>query len=144
MAKVGRLTLLVLRKEFLIAFGGTFFAVLGVAGTILTIGDWHLTLTYVASVSIFALLASLVVNWRRMIPPQVAVDDTLVFEGEDVISKNVRCPCDMKLARAATELATKCFATTVTISANSHEQLRVKNPYILACLTDAHGRLLGY
>jgi hypothetical protein len=37
-----------------------------------------------------------------------------------------------------------CYVASVTIEPEIYEQLRVKNPYILACLTDRRGKFLGY
>lgn len=144
MGKVARFARNVVRKEFLIAFGGTFFAVLGMIATVLGILDWKLELAHGLFAAVVGLALSLWINRRKLLPPQVAIDDALPSVSHGAASRRLTCPCDIRLAKQATKLAEKCFAGSVTISPNSYEQLRVKNPFILVCLTDENGQLLGY
>lgn len=55
----------------------------------------------------------------------------------------LQCPVGLELARQATRLATECYGSD-TMPAARFEQLRAKNPNILACLTNARGEFLGY
>ena len=54
----------------------------------------------------------------------------------DLISANktyVHCPCDLKLADAAKQLAQDSYPIDRSIAPDRFEQLRVKNLVILAC-----------
>lgn len=144
MGKAARFTRNLVRKEFLVAFGGTFFAILGLVATVLAILDWRLALLQSIAVASLGLVAAVWINWKKLLPPQVAIDDALPHLDQVSSPRRFRCPTDIRLAKQAAKLAEKCFAGSVTISPNSYEQLRVKNTYILACLTDEHGQLLGY
>jgi hypothetical protein len=56
----------------------------------------------------------------------------------------LHCPCDMRLSSEASKLADDCYSGSITIESAIFEQLRVKNPFILSCLTDRWGNFVGY
>jgi len=66
-----------------------------------------------------------------------------VISSAEFEHRRLHCPCDMKLAEQVGQLAEECYRGE-NISPVKYEALRVKNPYILACLTGAQGNFLGY
>jgi hypothetical protein len=144
MAKAGWLTILVQRREFLLRFGATVVAILGVVSAALGIADVHFNAGGLLVLVGATFAISFFFNAKFLISPQLIVGDLILSEVHDDFFVTVHCPCDRKLADEAKRLAGQCFATTFTIAPEIYEQLRVKNPYILACMTDGRGTFLGY
>jgi hypothetical protein len=144
MGKATQLMALAQRREFYIRLGATLAAILGIASAILGIMGWHLGLVEGILLTLGTLLVAGITNFRSLIAPQVAVDDILARDIDDSRPTRIHCPVDLKLASKATNLARYCFAASVSIEPSTYEQLRVKNPYILGCLTDHDGEFLGY
>jgi hypothetical protein len=144
MGKAGRLSAQIWRREFLLPLGGTLVAILGLEATIITIEDWHLNRIQVALLAVATVVGSFVLNGRRLLVPQLVVDDVIAVGLSSSSETFVRCPCSIELARQATKLAEQCFASSISIDPNIYEQLRAKNPRILACLINKQGKLLGY
>lgn len=144
MGKARQLIALARQKEFFLRLGGTFVAILGVASAVLGIVDRHFNIGTALLLAIPALILSSLLHWRRLISPQVAVDDVIAPDvGPDAPARIV-CPCDLAIAGEAKKLAQQCYAASVTIEPNTFEQMRAKNPYILACLQNHRGKFLGY
>src|SRR5438128_10313637 len=143
MAKARWLTALAQRKEFFLRFGATFAAIIGMVSAGIGITGYHFNIVSALALGALALLISLSIHARRWIVPQVIVDDIIGWDIDDNFYTVVHCPCDMKLAAQAGKLAQACFTTTFTIPPETYEQLRVKNSYILACMTDYRGEFLG-
>jgi hypothetical protein len=91
-----------------------------------------------------ALAVTVLLHFRKLVAPQVAVDDVLSTSNLEALMTRLHCPCTLSLSNEAKSLARHCYAASVTIGPDLYEQLRVKNPYILACLTDRRGKFLGY
>jgi hypothetical protein len=144
MGKARRLIALVPRKDFFLRLGATFVAILGIASAVLTITGRHFEFLGSLALAAAALIMSCLLHIRRLIAPLVAVDDVLAFDIDDNLQTRVHCPCDLKLSIEAKQLARHCYAASVTIDPDTFEQFRVKNPYILACMTDHDGEFLGY
>ncbi len=127
------------RREFLFRFWGTFLTVLALPSAVFTILGQHISITLTGLLIIFALLFALALNraWlmTKNLPPAISSDE---FE-----HRRLHCPCDLKLAEQVGQLAEACYRGE-NISPIKYEALRVKNPYILACLTGAKGNFLGY
>jgi hypothetical protein len=139
-----QLVALAQRKEFYLRAGATFVAIISVASALITIADIHLNFGGAVALTLLALLLSCAVNFRHLIVPQVVVDDVLAADIDANAQTYLHCPCDLKLASAAKKLAESCYAMSVTIEPDTFEQFRVKNPYILACLTDSQSQFVGY
>lgn len=144
MGKAGRLIALARRNEFFLGLGATLVGVLGVASAVLGITGQHFEIGTAILLATIAVIIAGIIHYRRMISPQVAVDDVLASDFDSSLPSILNCPCDMKLAAEAKKLASECYAGSVTIEPDTFEQLRAKNPYILACLTDQRGDFLGY
>jgi hypothetical protein len=144
MGKVRQLMALAQRRQFYIRLGATFAAITGIASAILGIVGWQLGLIEALLLAFGVLLVSGIANFRLLIAPQVVVDDILAQDIDDSRPTRIHCPVDLKLASKAISLARDCFAASVSIEPSAYEQLRVKNPYILGCLTDHDGEFLGY
>jgi|ERR1700734_817351 len=144
MAKASWLKALGQRKDFLLQLGATMVAIIGIASAVMGITDTHFNVGNTVLLFVVAFASSFLVNARSLITPQVSVDDVVPFEIGDDFFVRVHCPCDLRLSAEAKRLASQCFATSYTIAPEIYEQLRVKNPYILACLTDNRGVFLGY
>lgn len=144
MAKIRWLTALIQRKEFFLRAGVTFAAILGTISAVIGISGYRPGFIVAIGLAFGALLISVRQHARHWILPQVVVDDIIGWNIDADFYTAVHCPCDRKLAAEAGRLAKKCFSTTFTISSETYEQLRVKNPYILACMTDNDGEFLGY
>jgi hypothetical protein len=137
MKNVGR------RKEFMSGFWGTFIAVLALPSALLTILGMHFSVVLTSGLLLFALTLSAVINKRRWTKRHLPVGD-IVPEGIERIGRStLRCPCDLRLADEAKRLAQYWYPTE-TITPDRFEQLRMKNPYILACLIGTRNELLGY
>jgi hypothetical protein len=144
MAKARWLTALVQRKEFFLRAGATFGAISGMISAAVGITGYHPNLILIVLLAMGALTLSVTIHFRYWILPQVMVDDIIGSDIDAGFYTTVHCPCDGKLAMEAGRLAKKCFSTTFTISSEVYEQLRAKNSYILACMTDNNGQFLGY
>ena len=144
MGKARRVAALILRREFLIPFGGTLAGILGLASAIFTITGRHLELIGALVFGAIVVLGACLLHFRRLTMPQVVVDDVLASDIDHDPHTRVHCPSSFALAAEAKRLAQDCYATSVTIDPDIYEQFRVKNPYILACLTDSLGNFLGY
>jgi hypothetical protein len=144
MGKVRRLVALIQQREFLFALAATFAAILGVVSAILSIIGTQFQIGIALSIIVVTLAVAVLLHYRRLVAPQVAVDDVLSSENLDALLTHLHCPCDLVLSNEAKNLARYCYAASVTIGPDLYEQLRVKNPYILACLTDLRGKFLGY
>lgn len=144
MGKARQLIALVRRKEFFLRLGGTFVAILGVSSAILGIVDRHFDISTAILLAVLALAVSALLHYRSLISPQVAVDDVIASDVGPDAPAQIVCPCDLATAGEAKKLAQHCYAASVTIEPDTFEQMRAKNPYILACLKDYNGRFLAY
>lgn len=121
------------------SFWGTFLTVLALPSALLTILGAHwsgeLTIALVAAALAFAFL----VHRRELanVPMPSALE--LVLNGHT----SLHCPCDDRVADEAKLIASRSYPPG-GISPQIFEQLRLKNPQILASLTDTHGTVLGY
>ena len=144
MGKARRLIALLQRREFLLRLGGTFVAIIGIASAVLTITGRHFDIVGAFLVAGVALLVSSLLHLRQLIPPQVSVEDIFASGIESAPFATVHCPCSLALSSEAKRLAQFCYAGTVCIEPDTYEQLRAKNPYILACMTGPGDEFLGY
>lgn len=140
MGKASLIRRVLQRREFAVSFWATFLAVLAFPSAVLTILGKHISVISTIWLVAFALSFSILVNrnlWRKRHLP---VKDIFPNTGGRV---TIRCPCDLKLADEAKQLA-KYWYPTDTITPERFEQLRIKNPNVLACLVGEKGNLLGY
>lgn len=140
MGKASLIRRVLQRREFAVSFWATFVAILALPSALFQIVGTHISLASTIWLVAFALSFSILANrslWRKRHLP---VKDIFPNTGGRVA---IRCPCDLKLADKAKELA-KYWYPTDTISPDRFEQLRIKNPNILACLVGERGNLLGY
>lgn len=144
MGKTRQLVAALRRKDFLLKAGSIFAAVIGFASAALELAGWHLQLIYVVCFVTAALLAAAYIAHRQLVTPQISVGTVLEGDIDKRPSVRVRCPCSINQSVLAKKLAQTCFAGQSTISPDIYEQLRVKNPLILACLIDRGENLLGY
>lgn len=144
MGKARRLISLALRRRILLPILGTSIAILGAVSAFFGIVDIHLGAVGTGLLAILILISSAIFHLRRPVMPQVAVDDVIAPEDDSYSPLDLHCPCDRALALEATKLADDCYSGSITIEASIYEQLRVKNPLILSCLTDRRGRFVGY
>jgi hypothetical protein len=144
MGKVRRLVALFRKKETLLSLAASFAAILGVVSAILSITgtQFHVGIALLVLVSLLAV--AIAFHLRGFVSPQVTVDDVLYSDNLDALFTKLHCPCDLALSNQAKELAQQCYVSGATIAADVYEQLRVKNPFILSCLTDRSGSFLGY
>ena len=144
MGKVRRLIALVKESEIVFGVAATFAAILGVTSAILSITGMQFHIGIALLLIAVALAATILFHFRGLVSPQVAVDDVLSSDNLDTLLTHLHCPCDLGLSTEAKNLARDCYATKSTIGPDLYEQLRVKSPFILACLTDRRGKFLGY
>jgi hypothetical protein len=144
MGKARRLITLALRKRLLLPVLGTSIAIVGSVSAMLGIVDIHFGLLGATALTVVILALSGVFHFRRLVMPQVAVDDIIAPNNDSYSPLTLHCPCDRKLASEASGLAQECYSGSITIESNIFEQLRVKNPLILSCLTDRRGNFVGY
>jgi hypothetical protein len=144
MGKARRLIRLALRKRFLLAIIGTSVAIVGSVAAVLGIVDIHFGPLGTIILAAVILALSIFFHFRRLHMPQVAVDDVIGPDGDSYSPLTLHCPCDIKLASEASRLAEDCYSGSITIESSIFEQLRVKNPLILSCLTDQRGHFVGY
>lgn len=145
MGKRRRLSALIKSKGFLPNVGGAFAAILGTVSAGLSLAGWHLSALYALLLTLAIGVVSFVFLQRRFAAaPQLIAEDLIPFGAGGSMETRLRCPADIRLVKMANDLADHCFSSTITIEANTFEQFRVKNPNIMACLTDLNGRLLGY
>jgi hypothetical protein len=139
MGKTGLVVPLLRRKDFLFRFWGTFLTVLALPSAVLTILGRHISPKLTACLVFFGLLFAVILNRRllrvKSLPPE------LLFGSLD--GTRLRCPSDLKLSEQVGGLAQDCYRGE-SISPDKYETLRVKNPFILACLTGPQGDFLGY
>jgi hypothetical protein len=143
MGKAGRLNKFARRKEFLISFWGTFLALLGLPSALLTILGMHFSISLTAGLVLFAFSFSTIVNRHRWKTRHLPVEDIIPEDIEVIGRKRICCPCSLKLAEEVGQLAQYYYAAS-SVSPMKYETLRVKNPYILACLVGPQGDFLGY
>src|SRR5436853_5348677 len=124
------------RRAFLIRFCGTFLSALCLPSALLTILGKHFSLTLTGWLIVCALLFSLVINWSQLRRIQVSRISLAV-------PTIIQCPCNLQRADEVGFLAKYLYGAS-TISRGNYEPLRVKNPYILACLIGNDGQFLGY
>jgi hypothetical protein len=134
----------IIRSSFFIRFWGTFVAVLGLVSAVLTIAGKHLSVTSGILSIAGALLVSAVVNRGKRKQEPLSAEQVLGIDIELFAPSRLTCPCDLKLADEAKRLAQSCYPADNSISPERFEQLRLKNPLILACLTGSAGQFLGY
>jgi hypothetical protein len=139
MGKTGLIVRLRKRKDFLLGFWATFLAALALASAILTIVDKHIPITLACVLIFLALSCALILNRHRLATKNLPRG--LLLDNPD--GKRLYCPCTLNLAEQVGRLAQDCYRGD-NISPVKYESLRVKNPYILACLTGAQGEFLGY
>jgi hypothetical protein len=144
MGKVRRLVAVFREKEFLFRLAASFAGILGVVSAVLSITgtQFQIGITAFLVASLLALVIAF--HLRGFVVPQVGVDDVLYSENLDALLSHLHCPCDLSLSNQAKELAQQCYVSGATIAPEIYEQLRVKNPFILSCLTDRRGTFLGY
>ena len=143
MGKIGPIKKLSRRKEFMIGFWGTFIAVLALPSAILQLLGTHFSVGLTVFLILFALSLSAIVNRYRWKTRHLPVEDIVPDDIEVVGKTTLCCPCDLKLANQVGHLA-QYYYGSASISPISYEPLRVKNPYILACLLGPQGDFLGY
>jgi hypothetical protein len=94
---------------------------------------------------LLAFAFSLAVNWHNLKSQHLPVTDILAGSIEEPESTFLRCPSDLGLSDEAKKLASECYAHDKhSLTGERFEQLRIKNSFILACLTSIHGDFLGY
>lgn len=131
-------------KRFLLGAGASLVAILGIVSAAFGLLDAHLRTEPILLLIGLAVIASVILNIKSLITPQVIVDDIIPPDADNNFHLRVHCPCDRKIAREANKLASNCFARSFTIAPEVFEQLRVKNRYILACMTNSRGEFAGY
>ncbi|MDX6404599.1 MAG: hypothetical protein QOH70_2054 [Blastocatellia bacterium] len=142
MGKASLIKRILQRRDFAVSFWATFLAILALPSAVFTIVGMHVSAISTGWMVLFALSFSLILNrhlWRKRHLPIKDIFPNAVGSGRAIL----RCPCDLKLADEAKRLAQYWYPTE-TISPERFEQLRVKNPNILACLVGDRGDLLGY
>jgi hypothetical protein len=144
MGKARRLIGLATRQRIFLPILATSIAILGAISALFGIVDIHLGTTGTCLLAALILLSSGVFHLWRLEIPQIAVDDIIAPDDDNHAPLNLHCPCDRGLALEATKLAEDCYSGGITIEPQIYEQLRVKNPLILSCLTDQRGRFVGY
>lgn len=143
MGKAGQIKKLSRRKDFMIGFWGTFLAVLALPSAILQLLGTHFSISLTVLLVLFALSFSAVVNRNRWKTRHLPVEDIVPDDIEAAGKMTLCCPCDLKLANQVGLLAQYHYGGA-SISPVYYEPLRVKNPYILACLLGPQGDFLGY
>lgn len=144
MGKARRLITLALRRRLFLPILGTSVAIVGSVSAALGIIDVHFGVLGAAILAVVILALSGIFHFRGLAMPQVAVDDIIAPNEDSYSPLTLHCPCDIKLAYEASRLAEDCYSGTTTIESTIFEQLRVKNPLVLSCLTDRHGHFVGY
>lgn len=144
MGKARQLAALIRRKDFLLRVGAILAITLGFASAALDIAGWHLNHGFAFGFLVIALVYAGLIARRESVPQLLSVPDILERDFDEDAKTRVVCPCDLRLSAQAKELAHDCFMGNSTIAPDVFEQLRVKNPFILACLVDGTGELLGY
>jgi hypothetical protein len=145
MGKSHRLIRLAQQKGFLAKFAGTFLATLGLPSALLTILGKHFSVALTSELVVVATLFAILVNWRSLKHSYLPVGDIIPGNLEEPANTYVHCPCSLKLSDEAKALAGECYAHDKnSITPERFEQLRVRNPLILACLTSSHEEFLGY
>lgn len=142
MGKASFVKRLLQRRDFAVSFWATFLAVLALPSALLGIMGAHVSVLSTLWLVVFALSLSLIVNRRLWRKRHLVVKDIFPNQAGSGTT-TLRCPCDLKLADEAKRLAQYWYPTE-TIAPERFEQLRVKNPNILVCLTGERGNLLGY
>ncbi len=140
MGKISLLARTLVRKDFVLRFWSTFVAVFVLPSALLTILGAHWSLESTSLLIIFALLFSAFVHRRKLAKIHLPPSPEILI-GERTF---LHCPSSSSLAIEATRLAQDSYSTERSISPDQFQQLRIKNPLILACLTGANGDLLGY
>lgn len=128
-------------KTFIVALVGTFALILGLVSALVTLLGTHFTIrTTCASIFVSA-FAAVVIHHKRLRSLQMPAE--ILPDIADDGKRKICCPCTLALSREVAVLARSCFGSD-TIRPERYEQLRVKNPNILACLLSATGSFLGY
>jgi hypothetical protein len=140
MGKISRIIRSFRRKDFLVSFWATFLTVLAFPSAALTILGAHWSALSTAGLIAFALAFSAVIHRQRLAKTPLPAQPEILWGGKTLL----RCPGDSRLADEAKLLAQESYPSDRSITPERFEQLRVKNPEILACLTTVQGELLGY
>jgi hypothetical protein len=129
------------RSNFAVPFVGTLALILGLVSALLTLLGTHFTVRTACAYVLMSAIAAAIIHRNRLRTTQIPPD--ILPTTEDQVQSKICCPCTMALSKEVFGLARSCFGSD-TISLERYEQLRVKNPYILACLLSSTGRFLGY
>ena len=127
------------RRKVLSDFWTTVLTVLALPSALLTILGSNWTVELTIGLVFGALCFSLLYHQEQLIKAPMPLAAELLLNGHTFI----RCPCDSLLANGAKLIAAEAYPPG-SIGPERFEQLRVKNPTILACLVDSHENLLGY
>jgi hypothetical protein len=131
------------RLKFFRDWGLSFAAAISaVSGFIAVIPSLSLTIFRSSVIFVSCLLASGTYAWQRTRSRQLPTDEFI--SAEIKLHCILQSPPSHRLAEAANRLANETFGTAGGIPAERYESWRLKNPNILACLTDFRGVLLGY
>jgi hypothetical protein len=130
-------------KRFLIAFLGTLAAALALPSAVLTLFGGHFSLRSTCIFILGAAALSFAVNKRLLKRAHLPLESIFPEARTKSVCKAIKCPCDGALIGAVAQLARECYGKD-TISRQAYEPLRVKNRYVLACLTSLDGKFLGY
>jgi hypothetical protein len=101
MGKTRRLISLTHRREFFLQLGATFVAILGIASAVLTILGSHFGVWGATLLALGALAISCLLHMRKVIPPQVPIDDMLAPEVNTGPIATIHCPCSSGLTAEA-------------------------------------------
>ena len=129
------------RTKFVVALIGTFALVLGILSGVVTLLGIHFTTKATCAYIFLSCLAALIIH--RNLTERADCPRNPSREAGGHSGQKICCPCTLALSKEVAALAKECFGSD-TIALDRYEQLRVKNPYILACLLSSSGRFSGY
>jgi hypothetical protein len=130
-------------RQAIATLAGTFIAVLAVPSAILTLLGAHFSMGLTTGLVAGATIISLGVNWSRLRVPHLPVDDILPIAIDRRPKRRLHCPCELSMVTQVGQIARRFYGSS-TIDVERYEQLRLKNPFILVCLTAGDGLLNGY
>ena len=125
------------RREFWVRLATLWLSFLGLASAVLTLLGSHFSPRLAAVCVSIALAIAAAFSWPLLRRPHLP--DIDIYQGR----LRVRCPCSIEMAHEVGDLAQHYYGSA-SIAPERYEQLRVKNPLILACLTNGAGEFLGY
>lgn len=138
----GKSNNLTTKKEFLKDWGLSFVAFVGAVSGFFAFVPVSLSLVLSCLLFVCCFVASGMYARRRSSKYQLPLDETGPI-GKDARCKLV-CPANRRLAEEASHLAHEIFGNLGIIPTDRYESWLLKNPYILACLVNSGGEVVGY